>query len=162
MRVTGPGRHIWISECMHACVCSVGSDSLGPVDCSPPFPLPGDLPTQGSNFHLLHCRQILYLLSHWDFSWIGVWVCVCVWVAQSCLTLCDPIFYSLPDFSIHGILQAILEWITIPFSRGTSQPRDQTQVFCLAGRFFTIWATGKSPWIDVTMPKKRRQSNNCV
>ena len=77
MRVTGPGRHIWISECMHACVCSVGSDSLGPVDCSPPFPLPGDLPTQGSNFHLLHCMQILYLLSHWDFSWIGVCVCVC-------------------------------------------------------------------------------------
>ena len=44
-------------------------------------------------------------------------------VAQSCLTLCDPI-----DCTVHGILQArILEWVAIPFSRGSSQPRDQTQ-----------------------------------
>ena len=42
----------------------------------------------------------------------------------------------------HGILQArIPEWVAIPFSRGSSQPRDQTQVSCIAGRFFTIWAT---------------------
>ena len=41
-----------------------------------------------------------------------------------------------------GILQArILEWVAMPFSRGSSQPRDQTQVSCTAGRFFTIWAT---------------------
>ena len=44
-----------------------------------------------------------------------------------------------------GILQArILEWVAIPFSRGSSQPRDQTQVFCIAGRFFTIWVTRKA------------------
>ena len=48
----------------------------------------------------------------------------CVLVAQSCPTLCDPMDYSLPGFSVHGILQArILEWIAIPFSRGTSKPR---------------------------------------
>ena len=42
----------------------------------------------------------------------------------------------------HEILQArILEWVAIPLSRGSSQPRDQTQVFCVVGRFFTIWAT---------------------
>ena len=44
-------------------------------------------------------------------------------VPQSCLTLCDPL-----DYTAHGILQArILEWVAIPFSRGSSQPRDQTQ-----------------------------------
>ena len=57
-------------------------------------------------------------------------------VAQSCLTLCDPM-----DSTVHGILWArILEWVAIPFSRGSSQPRDQTQVFRIAGRFFTNWA----------------------
>ena len=58
-------------------------------------------------------------------------------VTQSCLTLCD-----LMDYIVHGILQArILEWVAFPFSRGSSQPRDWTQVSCTAGRFFTIWAT---------------------
>ena len=63
---------------------------------------------------------------------------VCVLVTQSCLTLCDPMDYSLPGSSGHGILQArILEWVAFPFSRGSSRPRDQTQVSCIAGRFFT-------------------------
>ena len=72
-------------------------------------------------------------------------VCVCVLVAQSRLTLCDPMDCSSPDFSVHGILQtSVLEWIAIPFSRGTSQPRDWTLVSCVAGTLFTVWATGKS------------------
>ena len=51
---------------------------------------------------------------------------------------------SLSGTSVHGILQArILEWVAIPFSRGSSQPRDQTQVSCISGRFFTIWPPGK-------------------
>ena len=58
-------------------------------------------------------------------------------VAQSCPTLCDPMNYT-----VHGILQArILEWIAVPFSRGSSQPRDWTQVSCFAGKFFTNWTT---------------------
>ena len=58
-------------------------------------------------------------------------------VAQSCLTLCEPLGYT-----VHGILQArILEWVTFPFSRGSSQPRDRTQVSLIAGGFFTSWAT---------------------
>ena len=58
------------------------------------------------------------------------------------LTLCDPMAYSLPGSPVHGILQArILEWVAIPFSRRSAWPRDQTQVSCIAGRFFTIWAT---------------------
>ena len=63
-------------------------------------------------------------------------------VSQSCLTLCGPMDCSPPGSSVHGILQArILEWVAIPFSRASSQPRDPTWVTCIAGRFFTIWAT---------------------
>ena len=54
-------------------------------------------------------------------------------VAQSCPSLCN-----LKDYTVHGILQArILECVAFPFSRGSSQPRDQIQVSCIAGRFFT-------------------------
>ena len=61
--------------------------------------------------------------------------------AQLCLTLCDPMDCSLPGSSVHGILQIrILECVAIPFSRGSSQPRDRTQVSDIAGRFFTVWA----------------------
>ena len=59
-------------------------------------------------------------------------------VAQSCLTLCDSM-----DYTVHAVLQArILEWVAFfPFSRGSSRPRDHTQVFRIAGGFFTSWAT---------------------
>ena len=60
-----------------------------------------------------------------------------VQVAQSCSTLC-----KLMDYTVHGILQArTLEWIVFPFSRRSSQPRDWTQVSCIADGFFTSWAT---------------------
>ena len=53
-----------------------------------------------------------------------------VLVAQSYLTPCDPMDCSLPGSSVHGILQArTLEWVAVPFSRGSSQPRDRTQVY---------------------------------
>ena len=65
---------------------------------------------------------------------------ICMLVAQSCPSLCDPTDCSPPGFSVHGILQArILECVAIPFSRGTSQPRDWTLVSCISGRFFTVW-----------------------
>ena len=54
-------------------------------------------------------------------------------VTQSCPTLCNPM-----DYTVHGILQArILEWVAVPFTRGSSQPRDRTQVSHIAGGFFT-------------------------
>ena len=60
--------------------------------------------------------------------------------AQSCLTHCNPVDYSPPGSSVQRILQARpLEWIAIPFSRGSYWPRDQTQVSCITGRFFTVW-----------------------
>ena len=66
----------------------------------------------------------------------GKWKWKKVKVAQSCPTLCNPM-----DYTVHGILQArVLEGVAFPFSRGSSQPRDQTQVSHNAGRFFTNWA----------------------
>ena len=64
-----------------------------------------------------------------------------VLVAQSCGTLCDPMDCSPWGSSVHGILQErILEWVAIPFSRGSSWLRDQMRVSCIAGRFFTTGA----------------------
>ena len=55
-------------------------------------------------------------------------------VAHSCPTLCYPM-----DYTVHGILEArILEWVAFPFSRGSSQFRDQTQVSRIVGGFFTV------------------------
>ena len=60
-------------------------------------------------------------------------------VTQLCPTLCDPMDCSLPGSSIHGIFQTrVLEWVAISFSRGSSRPRDQTQVSRIAGRLFTV------------------------
>ena len=65
-------------------------------------------------------------------------------VAQWCPTLCDPVDCSLPGSSVHGILHS-LEWIAIPFSRGSSQTRDQTWVSCIADRFFMTREAQPSP-----------------
>ena len=68
---------------------------------------------------------------------------VFVKVTQSCPTLCDPMQYR-----VHGILQArILVWVSIPFSKGSSQPRDQTQVSDIAGTFFYQLSHKGSPRI---------------
>ena len=62
-------------------------------------------------------------------------------IAQLCPTLCNPSDCSPQSSSVYGILQArILEWVAIPFSRGSSSPRDLTQVSCIAGGLFAIWA----------------------
>ena len=59
-------------------------------------------------------------------------------VAQSCLTLCNPMDCSLQGSFVHGIFQArVLQWVSISFSRGSSRPRDQTQVSGTVGRRFT-------------------------
>ena len=74
-------------------------------------------------------------------GWRKCGACACL-VTQSCLTLCNLMDCSLPGSSVHGILQArILEWAAIPFFRESSWPRDWTYASCIAGGFFTIWAT---------------------
>ena len=68
-------------------------------------------------------------------------------VTQSCPTLCNPVDCSLPGSSVHGIFQVrILEWVAISFSRGSSQPRDRTQVL---GRLFIVWATRETLYICI-------------
>ena len=63
-----------------------------------------------------------------------------VLVAQLCLTLCDSMDCSPPGSSVHGTL----EWVAIPFFRGSSWPRDWIQVSCIAGRFFPLWDTSEA------------------
>ena len=79
-------------------------------------------------------------VENWPIMWYFTNNILCqrkVKVAQLCLTLCDPM-----DYTVNGILQARkLEWVAVPFSRGSFQPRDHTQVSCIAGRFFTSWGT---------------------
>ena len=75
-------------------------------------------------------------------------------VAQLCPTLCDPMDCSLPGSSVHGISQGrILECKAIPFSKGSSQHRDQTWVSCIAGGFFTVWATREAQEHHKPYPK---------
>ena len=69
-----------------------------------------------------------------------------VLVAQLYPTLCNTMDSSLPGYFIHRILQArLLEWVAIPFSRGSSWPRDQIQFSYIASRVFTNWATREAP-----------------
>ena len=103
---------------------------LCPSSSTASQPPRGHLTMSGSLFWLSQLDRRLLLAS-------SGWRLVKVKVTQSCPTLCDPIGYT-----VHGILQArILEWVAFPFSRGSSQPRDQTQVSCIAGGFFTSWTT---------------------
>ena len=82
--------------------------------------------------------------SVFSFLWLSnipLYVCESE-VAQSCPTLCDPTDCSPPSSFTYGILQArILEWVAISFFRGSSQPRDRTQVSRIAGRRFNLWVT---------------------
>ena len=92
--------------------------------------------------HFFFLGMVLIPVS-WTMSWTSIHsssgtTCLSEWVevAQSCPTLCDSV-----DYTVHGILQArILEWVAFPFSRGSSQPRDWTQVSNIACGFFTSWA----------------------
>jgi len=103
---------------------------------------------------LLH-KEILWKLKQ-DFSMFSSECyhhCEVKWseVAQSCLTVCNPMDCSPQGFSVHGILQArILEWVPISFSRGSSRLRDQTPVSHIAGRHFNFWATQEAQPSHIT------------
>ena len=98
----------------------------------------------GPQWKIVELNCVLFLQSGWQLrraqGIFSRWCTMSCLVIQSCLTLCDPMNPS-PPLSM-GILQArILEWVAMPSSKGSSQPRDQTQIFPIAGVFFTIWAT---------------------
>ena len=92
-------------------------------------------------FEGLTCKLSMHISCMWIlwsyFSLQKIYFSGKVKVAQLYLTLCDPM-----DYTVHGIPQVrILEWVLMPSSRGSSQPRDWTQVSCIAGRVFTSWAS---------------------
>ena len=117
--------------------------------------IPFLLPSLPLSFLLLTLHRFIgsmYLLIH-----VYVYHMVCepmrfpgeVKVTQSCPTLCNPM-----DYTVHGVLQArILEW-AFPFSRGSSQARDQSQVSGIAGGFFTSWTTrdAQEYWSGLPIP----------
>ena len=104
------------------------------------FLLQGIFPTQGSNLGLLHCRQTILPSEPAGKSWYSDTLTNGKWKSLSRVPL-----FATPKTRVHGILQArILEWVAFPFSMGSSQPRDWIQVFHIAGRFFTSWATRKA------------------
>ena len=98
-----------------------------------------DLSSNLTSFNLCLIRCWMNPLSFKCFMFHSQWVTV----SLLCPTLCDPMGYTA-----RGILQArILEWVAVPFSRGSSQHRGQTQASRVAGRFFTNWATREAQWL---------------
>ena len=102
------------------------------------------------DFHI-HSPHLFYIFPHLITTsllrlTLDLYLAYSMRVSHSVMsTLCDPVDYGLPGFSVHGIFQTrILELAAIPFSRGSSQPRDQIWVSCITGRLFTIWATRKA------------------
>ena len=77
---------------------------------------------------------------------LWAWYFIKYWrVEESYLAVSDSLLPYPMDYIVHGILQArILEWVAFPFFRGSSKPRDRTQVSHIAGGFFTSWATGEA------------------
>ena len=99
---------------------------------------------------VIHFKMLYYILFSLRPCEVsrGEYTHVCS-VAPSCPILCNPMDYSPPDSSVHGILQArMLEWVAMPSSKGYSWPRDGTHISCgscIAGRFFTTSATWEAP-----------------
>ena len=114
--------------------------TTGPHGKSPPLLLLQGLSWQEK-------RQVILRTLHFGY-------CCCerkvkVLVAQWSPTLCDHMDRSLPGSPVHGILQArILEWVAIPFFRGSSRPSDRTHIYLIVGRFFTFWATNTNNYIN--------------
>ena len=80
--------------------------------------------------HIPHCVDSMKQALPTSLEVLHARVCVCMLSLQSCPILCDPMDYSLPGSSAHGILQArILEWVAMSFSRGSSLSSDRTCVF---------------------------------
>ena len=115
----------------------------------------GEPCTQDSQVHSLHVRSFIPGHSLGTCCWKNA-ECLKVKVAQSCPSLCDPM-----NSNVRGTLQArILERVAIPFSRGSSKSRDQTQVSHTTGRFFTSWATRAAGRRSLLGPRLQRSGFN--
>ena len=113
-----------------------------------------------------------WLISRWISSVIFIHfpsgdsfkACCCCLITKSCLTLCDPVGYSTPGSSVHGIFQArILEWVAMLSSRGSSQPRDWNNTSCISctGRqiLYPLSHQGSPIWSTVTRNITGAESN---
>ena len=110
--------------------------------------------SRGTKFHY-HVSPVVSILIIW-LRWCQPALSIvislpCIFfvclITQSCLTLCDSMDYSPPGSSVHGDSPArTLEWVAMPFSRWSSQPRDRTQVSHIAGRLFTWKCLGVDIW----------------
>ena len=110
------------------------------------FPSPGDLPNPGIE-PASPALQADSLPT--ELSGKPNWISVCVLVAHLCLTLCNPMDCNPSGSSVHEIFQArILEWVAISFSRGSSQPRDQTRSPALQANSLPTELQGKPSWIS--------------
>ena len=121
-----------------------------------PCPSPGDFPEPGIEIASLMSPALTGKFFFQQCHLGSPFFRIVKWseVAQSCPILCDPMDYSLPGFSVHGIFQArILEWVAISFSRGSYRPRDQTQVSHNVSRCFTLWATREAPFFRINSAK---------
>ena len=163
----------WVNEVAQSCPtlckpidCSLPDDFPGNstgVDCH--FLLQGIFPTQGMNLGLPHCRQMLYCLSHQGspntplavvgyhsgLPFLLQGIVLTHWSNLRLLHLLHWHVGSLPlappGKPQFGILQArILERVAIPFSKGSSQPRDWNWVSYISSRFFTVWVTKEALW----------------
>ena len=121
--------------------------------------------TQGWNLCLLH-------LLHWQACSLLLvppgkamfpYAAAAAKLLQSCLTLCDPMDYIAHQAPLSmGILQARrLEWVAVPSSRGSSRPRNQTQVSCIAGRFFTTEPPRKLMFPYTNYQKLKKETPFC-
>ena len=123
-------------------ICTDVAKSVTGKDSSTLVWIKVEAPNYTSSHCCHHCHEFV-VKTNASFRWKCLWWNgVCVVCAQTCPVLCDHMDCSPSGSSVHGILQArILEWVAIPFFRGSSWPRDLSRVFHIAGRFFTIWAT---------------------
>ena len=114
--------------------------------------LQGIFPTKGKNPGLLHCRQILYHLGHCAVCL--VWLFVTPWTVA----------HQVPQAPLSiRILQArILEWAAMPSSRGSSWPRNWTPVSCIAGKFFTVWATREAQTVWYESVNKNTEAGRWI
>ena len=106
---------------------------------------PGSIPGQRTRSHIM--LQVRVHVPQLRSPHTAMKSCACVCESLSRAQLCDPMDWSPPGSSVHRISQArVLEWVVIFSSRGSSWPRDRTQVCCIAGGFFTIWATREASY----------------
>ena len=90
-------------------------------------------------------KAMMWLEKVWKGDAITLKFCI-TWKVKVKVALLWPTLYNPMGYTVYGIFQArILEWVAIPFSSGSSQPRDRTQVSHIAGRFLTSWATRETP-----------------